>query len=119
MPKKDIPRVFQVWGNLQDQLAREDKKFRYADIWKGARAREYEGTIEWLCLAGLVHKVSAIDTPRLPLSAYKKSNAFKLYLNDVGLPGRKFELDATTVLMGDSLFTEFKGVIKLKMFVGK
>lgn len=29
---KDIPRVFQVWGNLQDQLAREDKKFRYADI---------------------------------------------------------------------------------------
>ena len=23
---KDIPRVFQVWGNLQDQLAREDKK---------------------------------------------------------------------------------------------
>ena len=108
---KDIPRVFQVWGNLQDQLAREDKKFRYADIQKGARAREYEGAIEWLCLAGLVHKVSAIETPRLPLSAYKKSNAFKLYLNDVGLLGRKFDLDATTVLMGDNLFTEFKGVM--------
>lgn len=56
---KDIPRVFQVWGNLQNQLAREDKKFRYADVQKGARAREYEGAIEWLCQAGLVHRVSA------------------------------------------------------------
>lgn len=108
---KDIPRVFQVWGNLQAQLAREDKKFRYADIQKGARAREYEGAIEWLCLSGLAHKVSAIETPRLPLSAYKKGNAFKLYLNDVGLLGRKFNLDAATVLVGDSLFTEFKGVM--------
>ncbi len=108
---KDIPRVFQVWGNLQDQLAREDKKFRYADVQKGARAREYEGAIEWLCLAGLVHRVSATETPRLPLSAYKKSNAFKLYLNDVGLLGRKFGLDAQTVLLGDTLFTEFKGVM--------
>ena len=108
---KDIPRVFQVWGNLQDQLAREDKKFRYADVQKGARAREYEGAIEWLCLAGLVHRVSALETPRLPLSAYKKSNAFKLYLNDVGLLGRKFDLDVQTVLAGDNLFTEFKGVM--------
>ena len=108
---KDIPRVFQVWGNLQDQLAREDKKFRYSDVQKGGRAREYEGAIEWLCLAGLVHRVSAIETPRLPLSAYKKSNAFKLYLNDVGLLGRKFDLDASTILMGDNLFTEFKGVM--------
>ena len=108
---KDIPRVFQVWGNLQDQLAREDKKFRYSDVQKGGRAREYEGAIEWLCLAGLVYRVSAIETPRLPLSVYKKSNAFKLYLNDVGLLGRKFGLDATTILMGDRLFTEFKGVI--------
>jgi uncharacterized protein len=108
---KDIPRVFQVWSNLQDQLAREDKKFRYGDVQKGGRAREYEGAIEWLCLAGLVHRVTAVETPRLPLSAYKKGNAFKLYLSDVGLLVRKFGLDATTVLMGNSLFTEFKGVL--------
>lgn len=108
---KDIPRVFQVWENIQDQLAREDRKFRYADIKKGARAREYEGAIEWLCLAGLVYRVHAVETPRLPVSAYKRSNAFKLYLNDVGLLGRKFALDPTTVLFGNNLFTEFKGVM--------
>lgn len=108
---KDIPRVFQVWANLQDQLAREDKKFRYADIKHGARAREYEGAIEWLCLAGLTHRVSAVETPRLPLSAYKKSNAFKLYLNDTGLLCRKFGLDSRTAVQGSTMFTEFKGVM--------
>lgn len=41
----------------------------------------------------------------------KKSNSFKLYLNDVGLLGRKFDLDSSTVLYGDNLFTEFKGVM--------
>lgn len=108
---KDIPRVFQVWANLQDQLAREDRKFRYAEVQKGARAREYEAAIEWLCLAGLVHRVSAVEVARLPLSAYKKSNAFKLYLNDVGLLVRKFMIEPQIVLKGDKLFTEFKGVM--------
>ncbi len=108
---KDIPRVFQVWENLQDQLAREDKKFRYADIRQGARAREYKAAIEWLCLAGLVHRVYAVETPRLPLSAYKNSRAFKLYMNDTGLLYRKFDLDPTTAMHGNSLFTEFKGIL--------
>ncbi len=108
---KDIPRVFQVWENLQDQLAREDKKFRYADIKQGARAREYEAAIEWLCLAGLVHRVYAVETPRLPLSAYKKSGAFKLYLCDTGLLCSKSGLNPATAMHGDRLFTEFKGVL--------
>ncbi len=108
---KDIPRVFQVWGNLQDQLAREDKKFRYADVNHGARAREYEAAIEWLSLSGLINLVWATETPRLPLSAYKKSTAFKLYLADVGLLCRKFNLDDSTVIEGNQLFTEFKGAL--------
>lgn len=108
---KDIPRVYQVWDNLQDQLAREDKKFKYSDIRQGARAREYEGAIEWLRMAGLVQRVSCVETPRLPLSAYKKSGAFKLYLCDVGLLCRKFGLDAAIAIRGDRLFTEFKGVL--------
>jgi len=108
---KDIPRVFQVWNSLQDQLAKEDRKFRYADIQKGARAREYEAAIEWLCLSGIVHRVNAVETPRIPLSAYSKSNAFKLYMNDVGLLCRKFSLLPQTAMSGNRLFTEFKGIL--------
>lgn len=108
---KDIPRVFQVWGNLQDQLGRANRKFRYADIMPSARAREFEAAIEWLCLSGLVHRVNDISTPRLPLSAYKDSNAFKLYLSDVGLLRSKFRLDASAAIQGNTLFTEFKGAL--------
>lgn len=108
---KDIPRVFQVWGNLQDQLGRENRKFRYSDIGLGARAREYESAIEWLCLSGIVNRVNGISAPRLPLSAYKESSAFKLYLFDVGLLRSKFRLDPSVAIRGDALFTEFKGVL--------
>ena len=108
---KDIPRVFNVWNSLQDQLAKEDRKFRYADIQQGARAREYEAAIEWLCLAGIVNRVNMIETPRIPLSAYSKSNAFKLYLNDIGLLCRKFSLSPQTASLNNRLFTEFKGIL--------
>ncbi len=108
---KDIPRVFSVWNNLQEQLARDNRKFRYADIQKGARAREYENAIEWLCLAGLAHRVWNVETPRLPLSAYKSSSSFKLYLSDVGLLRNRFGLSPSALLTGNKLFTEFKGVL--------
>lgn len=108
---KDIPRVFQVWDNMQDQLGRNNRKFRYADIAQGARAREYEAAIEWLCLSGLVHKVNNISVPRLPLSAYKTSSSFKLYLSDVGLLRSKFRLDASAAIAGNTLLTEFKGAL--------
>ena len=52
-----------------------------------------------------------IETPRLPLSEYSKSNAFKLYLNDVGLLCSKFSLSAQSAISGNRLFTEFKGIL--------
>jgi len=106
---KDIPRIHQVWNNLQDQLAKENRKFRYGLIKKNSRAREYESSIEWLCLSGLVHRVYAVGTPKFPISAYKNSSSFKLYLSDVGLLRSKFNLDPMVSIKGNKLFTEFKG----------
>ena len=108
---KDIPRIHKIFDNIQDNLAKEDRKFRYALIEKNARARDYENAIEWLALTGLVHKTHEVQTPRLPVSSYKNSSAFKLYLSDVGLLRTKFRLEPLTVLKGDSLFTEFRGVL--------
>lgn len=108
---KDIPRIHKLFDNIQDNLAKEDRKFRYALIEKNARARDYENAIEWLALTGLVHKTHEVQTPRLPVSSYKNSSAFKLYLSDVGLLRTKFRLEPLTVLKGDSLFSEFKGVL--------
>ena len=108
---KDIPRLQRLWQNIQDNLAKEDRKFKYSLIEKNARGREYENSVEWLVLSGLVNRVFEISTIRLPLSSCKNSNSFKLYLADSGLLRTKFRLAPTTVLQGDRLFTEFKGVL--------
>jgi len=108
---KDIPRLQRLWQNIQDNLAKEDRKFKYSLIEKNARGRDYENSVEWLALSGLINRIFEVSTLRLPLSSCKNSNAFKLYLADSGLLRTKFRLAPTTILQGDRLFTEFKGIL--------
>ena len=108
---KDIPRLQRLWQNIQDNLAKEDRKFKYSLIEKGARGRDYENSAEWLILSGLINRVFEINGLRLPLSSCKNSSAFKLYLSDSGLLRTKFRLAPTTILQGDRLFVEFKGIL--------
>jgi len=108
---KDIPRLHRLWQNIQDNLAKEDRKFRYALIEKNARARDYENAVEWLVLSGLALRVYEVQTLRLPISSCKNSSAFKLYLSDTGLLRTKFRLDPIVVMKGNQLFMEFKGIL--------
>ena len=108
---EQVMKIKRVWDNMQSQLAKDNKKFRYSLIAKNARAREYEDSITWLCSAGLVRRVYNTETVKLPLRAYRNDSAFKLYLNDVGLLRRMFNLDASAIAAGNRLFTEFKGII--------
>jgi predicted AAA+ superfamily ATPase len=108
---KDIPRLQRLWQNIQDNLAKEDRKFKYSLIEKNARGRDYENAVEWLVLSGLANRIFEVSTLRLPLSSCKNSNAFKLYLSDSGLLRTKFRLAPTTLLQGDRLFTEFRGIL--------
>ncbi len=102
-------RIKYIWDSLPSQLAKENKKFLYRVIKKGARAREYEEALTWLEQARLVHKVHQISKPSLPLSAYKDIGAFKIYTLDVGLLIRMAELNPKSLLVGSDLFLEFKG----------
>lgn len=108
---KDIPRLQRLWQNIQDNLAKEDRKFKYSLIEKNARGRDYKNSVEWLVLSGLANRIFEVSILRLPLSSCKNSNAFKLYLADSELLRTKFRLAPTTILQGDRLFTEFKGIL--------
>ena len=100
-----------MWDNLPEQLAKENKKFIYGLIREGARAKDYEYALMWLEDTGLIHRVGRIDTPRLPLKAYRSLTAFKTYVVDVGLLSAMTGLSARTLLEGDVVFTEFKGAL--------
>ena len=105
-----VQRVRALWHAIPEQLAKENKKFIYAHLQKGARSKDYETALQWLKDSGLVHIVPRIKKPHLPLTAYQ-DNAFKLYGLDVGLLAVQSGLDAGTLLEGNRIFTEFKGAL--------
>lgn len=106
---RETQRIRMVWQSVAAQLAKENKKFIYGAIKKGARAKEFELAIQWLVDAGLVYRVERATSPQLPLKFYADGSAFKLYLLDVGLLGAMTEASASQMLIGDNVFTEYKG----------
>lgn len=108
-PMEILPRINMVWDSIPAQLSKENKKFVYGVIRKGARAKDFELAIQWLSDAGLLHKVYNTSKPALPLVAYQELSAFKLFHNDVGLLGAMSRLNVRTIVEGDAIFSEFKG----------
>lgn len=110
-PNEIVPRLRMLWNSIPSQLAKENKKFIYGLIREGARAKDYETSLMWLCDCGLVHKVSRINTANIPLKAYEDLKAFKLFVVDVGLLSCMVGLRQQTLLDGNDLFVEFKGAL--------
>jgi len=109
-PNEIVPRIRMLWDSIPSQLAKENKKFIYGMLRKGARAKEFELAMQWLFDCGLIHKVTRVTKPDMPLSAYS-DNSFKLYALDVGLLAAKSSLDVKSLLQGNRIFEEFKGAL--------
>ncbi|MFZ7175415.1 ATP-binding protein [[Pasteurella] aerogenes] len=105
-----VQKVRSIWASIPEQLAKENKKFIYSHLQKGTRSKDYEIALQWLKDSGLVHSVPRIKKPHLPLSAYQ-DNAFKLYGLDIGLLSAQSHLDASVLLDGSRIFSEFKGAL--------
>ncbi len=110
-PHAVVPRIRAVWSSLPAQLSRENRKFVYGLVRRGARAREYELALQWLADCGLVQRVDRVTKPGMPLVAYQDRAAFKLFAVDVGLLCASSGLDIESVLRGNALFEEFKGAL--------
>jgi predicted AAA+ superfamily ATPase len=106
-----VPRIRMVWNSVPAQLAKENKKFVYGLIKRGARAKEFELALAWLMDCGLVHRINQVNKPALPLKAYEDFGGFKLFLVDVGLLTAMAGLDVKTLLDGNMIFEEFKGAL--------
>jgi len=95
-----------AFNSIPLQLAKENKKFQYKLIKKGASASHFGAAIDWLCASGIVKKCHRIEQGYIPLSAYMDLSAFKLYMSDVGLLVQKSGLYPQSVL---TLQNNFKG----------
>lgn len=103
-------RIRQLLSSLPAQLAKENKKFIYGAIRKGSRAKDFELAIQWLLDAGIIYKVNRISEPKMPLKFYEDFDAFKLFLLDCGLLACMSDAPIDQMLVGDNVFTEFKGM---------
>ena len=108
---RTLPRIRMVWNSIPMQLAKENKKFFFGQIKKGARSSEFETAIEWLTDCGLVYKVNRVNEPHIPLKAYINMSAYKLFMSDVGLLGALSDLPAEVILEKNNIFIEFKGAL--------
>lgn len=108
-PAREVPRINMVWDSIPAQLAKENKKFVYGAVKKSARAASFEMAIQWLIDAGLAYKVPRVRSPRLPLKFYENSDAFKLFMLDVGLMGAMADASAEAMLVDNGIFSEYKG----------
>ncbi len=111
IPSNTVEKARMLWNSIHTQLAKENKKFIYNAIKKGARAKEFETALTWLRNNGLVYQVHKITKPGLPIGAYTDLDAFKLFVLDVGLLGALSGLEAKTILGKYEIFQEFKGAI--------
>ena len=108
-PKRVVPRIRMVWQNIVSQLTKENKKFVFGAMKKGARAAEFEEAIQWLTDAGIVYKVNRVNAVQMPLKFYEDRDAFKLFIMDVGLMGAMADVPASQIMVGENIFKEYKG----------
>ena len=110
-PAVDIPKLTLIWESLPKHLARENKKFIFSAVRKGARAREYKNALRWLRDTGLVHLCRAVEMSKSPLSHYADPSCFKVYVLDVGLLGSMSKSPVASMVDGERLFNEYGGAL--------
>ncbi len=102
-------KIEKVYNTIPSSLAKENKKFKYVDIEKGANRREFESAIDWLESSEMVYKCKYINKVEIPLKVYTQDNTFKLYLSDIGILTSLLEIEFSEILLNENFM--FKGAI--------
>ena len=97
-------KTINTYDSIVPQLAKENRKFQYKQIAKGARASLFGESIDWLIRAGAVLKCSKITNGNMPLHITKDISAFKLYMGDIGLVSYKAGLTRENIKVFDTTF---------------
>lgn len=77
-------KIISAFDSIPLQLAKDNQKFQYKVISKGATSSIFGPAILWLKNSGIVNQVFRV-VPQMPLAMYKDLSSFKLYMSDVGL----------------------------------
>ena len=83
--KKDKGKIIECFQSIPKQLSKENKKFQYSVVKKGANAAQYAGSLQWIEDAGIISRCYNLSLPELPLEGNAIYDVFKVYMKDTGL----------------------------------
>ena len=84
-PDRDKVRIRKCYRSIPKQLAKENKKFQYSVVERGARSKYYDSCLSWIEDAGILHHCYNLSIPELPLDGNSEEDTFKVYMADTGL----------------------------------
>lgn len=107
----DQGRILNVYRKIPVFLGKENKKFQISKVERGARSREYMGTVEWLENAGIVNVCYCMAQPELPLRGNYNPDYYKIYFRDTGLLIGSLDDEVQEDLRFNKNFNTYKGAI--------
>lgn len=96
----ECTKIQNAFRSLPAQLAKDNKKFQYKLIRKGATAGLFGDSIAWLVMAGVALECDKVTRGEIPVAAFRDVSSFKLYMGDVGL------LSAFTGIMPENIIRQ-------------
>lgn len=107
----DQGRILNVFRKIPTFLGNENKKFQISKVEKGARTREYVGTVDWLSNAGIINVSYCMEQPELPLGGNYNPDNFRIYFSDTGLLIGSLDDEVQEDLRNNKNFNTYKGAI--------
>lgn len=107
----DQGKILNVYNKIPVFLGRDNKKFQISKVEKGARSREYIGTIDWLDNAGIINVCYCLDNLGLPLRGNYNPDNYRIYFRDTGLLIGSLDEEAQDDLRKNKNFNTYKGAI--------
>lgn len=108
--KKDKSQIVECFQSIPRQLSKENKKFQFSAVKKGASASKYAGSVQWIEDAGIVSRCYNLSVTELPLDGNAIQDVFKVYMKDTGLLIAMMDDGAQFDVLQGNLFG-YKGAI--------
>ena len=104
------PRLREAFESIPRQLSKDNKKFQYSVIKKGAKAAHYIDALQWVEDAGIICRCRNLHITELPLDGNAINDHFKVYMVDTGLFMSMLE-DGTQFKVLQGNLMSYKGAI--------
>lgn len=110
-PTAEKPKIRACYLSIPAQLARENAKFKYSAVEHGGSARKFGASVDWLRESSLAVMCHNVESPTVPLAAYRRGECFKLFAGDVGILAGMMGFEVKERIVRDTLAGPAKGGI--------